>query len=45
MGYWQSQKTIQYAEFFKELDNNCAKNSVLIYYFEFRKTPDFQLPE
>jgi hypothetical protein len=48
MGYWQKQKSIQYAEFFDRLDScveEDGKKGPSIGYFEFRNAPDFQLPE
>ena len=47
-GYWQRQKTIQYDEFFKCLNSRIREEQMdgpSIEYFDYKKSPDFKLPD
>jgi hypothetical protein len=47
-GYWQRQKTIQYDEFFNCLNSRIREEGLAgpsIEYFEYKKSPDFKLPD
>ena len=47
-GYWQRQKMVQYNEFFECLDARISEEGLegpSIEYFEYKKAPDFKLPD
>lgn len=47
-GYWQRQKTIQYNEFFDCLNSRIREEGMegpSIAYFDYKKSPDFKLPD